>query len=159
MMYKMLIAIVFFLAAGLASAKDAPLVDAKDGVSFAEQRERVLEQLADGETYAEISLEDRNKVTTALDRMLATLDGGGSATTTLLSADKRLQLLNDQELVNNILTQAGEDSRMVCRREAPVGTRMARSQCLTVAERRRRREEAQRNLDTQSRGMEGVFTR
>lgn len=147
------------LAVGMAWATDAR-VDVDNGVSFADQREKILLQLADGETYAEISQQDRASVLEALGRMQQTLDAGGiAATVATVTPQQRVQLLNDQELVNAILTRAGDDSRMVCRREAPVGSRLARTQCLTVAARRRAREEAQRNMDTQSRGMEGVFTR
>ena len=147
------------LAAGMAFAKDSR-VDVTSGVSFADQRDRIVADLAKGDAYAEISQEDRSTVLATLERMERTLDAGGvAATAATVTPQQRLELLNDQELVNNILTQAGEDSKMVCRREAPVGTRLAKSQCLTVAARRRQREEAQRNLDAQSRGMEGVFTR
>jgi len=158
-MRKGMLLAALLLAAGMASASDAR-VDVSNGVSFADQKQKILLQLADGESYSEISKDDRGKVLAALGRMQDILDAGGlDASVATVTAQQRLDLLNDQELVNNILTQAGEDSRMVCRREAPVGTRLARTQCLTVAARRRQREEAQRNMDAQSRGMEGVFTR
>lgn len=115
------------LVAFTASAK-AARVDVSNGVSFAEQREKILVELADGESYAEIAQEDPAMVLAALGRMEQLLDAGGSAATVAtVTPQQRLELLNDQALVNNVLTQAGEDSRMVCRREAPVGTRLART--------------------------------
>ena len=60
-------------------------------------------------------------------------------------------LLNDQALVNTVLTQAADDSRLICSREQKVGTRFKTTVCETVAQRRERNEAAQRALDNRGR--------
>ncbi|HUH90339.1 MAG TPA: hypothetical protein VLZ76_06750, partial [Lysobacter sp.] len=42
--------------------------------------------------------------------------------------------------LNQILARAADDSRLVCRRERPTGSKMPVNLCKTVAERRRVRE-------------------
>lgn len=111
---------------------------------FEEQRQRILSDLAGGEKYSEISQQDQRDVRNALDRIAQQLDSVGSIEA--LSDAQRLRVFNDQEVVNNILTRAGEDSRMVCKRESSVSTRIASTQCLTVAQRRKLREEAQDHM-------------
>ena len=139
MMKKLLMAATLaLLLPGLALA-NKPQVDVAAG-TFAAQRTEVEADLADGETYAEISREDRAHVLAALDRMEELL---GRRPVSALSDSEKVALMNEQAMINTTLTQAGEDSRLVCRREAAVGSRLQRSQCLTVAERRRKREQSQ----------------
>ncbi len=107
---------------------------------FHEQRQSILADLAAGEKYSEISQMEQRDVRNALDRIARQIDAVGSVAA--LSEDQRLKVYNDQELVNAILTRAGEDSRVVCKREKSVGTRLASTQCLTVAQRRKLRDEA-----------------
>ena len=109
---------------------------------FEQQREKILIDLSDSETYAEISEKDRAEVRNALTRISDALrQAGGSVDQ--LSADSKTKVFNDQELINTILTSAREDSRMVCTREKKVGSHRTTSICKTVAERRRDMEESQ----------------
>ena len=144
-MKKGLILLAALLVAGPAFAADRATVDVADAATFSEQRAEILADLADGETYAEITLEDREKVVSTLSRMQRMLGSHESAQA--LHPDERVALMNEQETINNILSQAHRDSRMVCTRERPVGTRMPTNVCRTVAERRRLREDSRRNLD------------
>lgn len=112
--------------------------------SFAEQFETIEADLADGKTYSEISLKDRETVRSALQRISVALSRAGGVQN--LSASEKASVFNDQELANNILTRAGEDSLVVCRREKKVGSHRATTQCATVAERRRAAEESQKAL-------------
>ncbi|MBD9435136.1 hypothetical protein IB223_03435 [Pseudoxanthomonas sp. PXM03] len=113
---------------------------------FEAQQQRILNDLAGGEKYGEISPQDSAKVKEALSRMSSQLDRANGSVDGL-SAEQRVAVLNDQELINAILTHAGEESRLVCTREKPVGTRRATTHCITVAERRRHREEARNEMD------------
>lgn len=106
---------------------------------FSEQAQQIRKDLY-GETYSEISSVDRQSVADALQRMEA-LIGAEPDTSRLKEADK-VQLFNDQELVNTVLTKARADSRVVCKREMAMGSHRTVSQCLTVAERRRIREQS-----------------
>ena len=121
------------------SAKQKAELDVKHS-AFTEQRARIVGQLADGETYAEISPENRGKVKEALDRMDAQISSAGSVDA--LTAQQQAEVFNDQELVNNILTKARADSRVVCVREKTVSSRIATTQCQTIAARNRARESA-----------------
>jgi len=120
---------------------------------FDTQRRQILSDLDGGEKYSEISKQDAEKVRSALGRMatqLASADGTVSG----LSADQLAVVFNDQELINAILTQAGEDSRLVCTRERPVGSRRPITHCMTVAEKRRHREEVQNEMDKNFRSLQ-----
>ncbi|MCK7595586.1 hypothetical protein [Pseudomarimonas salicorniae] len=115
---------------------------------FAEQRDTILESLHD-ETYTELTDENRSAVLAALARMEARLSG----VSRFEDMDKRDQtaVFNDQELINNLLTQAAADSRLICKREKFVGSNRTTNVCLTVGERRRLAEAAQ----DQMRGLQG----
>lgn len=112
--------------------------------AFAEQKKNIEADIAGGVTYSEISQKDMGDVRGALHRMSSLLDQEGGIEK--LSDAEKAALYNDQELVNNILTQAGEDSRVICRREKKVGSHRTTSQCATVAERRRVSEETTKAL-------------
>ena len=113
-------------------------------VPFEKQKEKILADLAEGKVYAEISQTDRIEVRNALNRIGDSLQRAGGVDQ--LSSDDKVKVINDQELVNTILTRAGEDSRLVCTREKKVGSHRVTTQCQTVAQRRRMREESQQEL-------------
>lgn len=113
-------------------------------LSFAEQRDAIQSALADGKTYAEISQDDRSKVMSALNRIDGALERAGGVQQ--LKGTQKTQVFNDQELVNTVLTRAAADSRMVCKRERPIGSNRIVSQCMTVAQRNRQREEARKDI-------------
>lgn len=138
------ISLLLALAGGPAfAATTRASVDVADG-AFAEQRKAIEADLADGETYSEIGLEDRATVNQALNRIAGLFQTYGSVER--LSWEDRTQMFNDQEQINNILTKAGEDSRLVCRREKKVGSHRVTTQCSTVANRRRAMEDSQNVL-------------
>lgn len=119
--------------------------------SFAEQSAAIRDDLAKGEKYSEISRQDRDLVSSALDRISSSLDKVGSVNE--LSDAEKAKVFNDQEVINTILTRAGDDSRLVCTREKKVGSHRTTTQCLTVAERRRKAEESQKALRDNQRVM------
>lgn len=133
------------LIAGSAMAATGSQVDVAGPSSFGEQRDQVMADLSDGETYAEISPEDRARVVSSLGRMERLL--GTNASPQALHPDDRVELMNEQERINNILTRARADSRLVCRREVTVGSRMPTNVCRTVAESRRVREDSRQRLE------------
>lgn len=117
---------------------------ALDEGNFADQREEIEEDLADGKTYAEISSSDRATVRESLARIGSRLEGVDSIDG--LDMDTKVEVFNEQEKVNTILTQAAADSRMVCDRDMPTGSRMRKTTCQTVAERDRRMEADREHL-------------
>ena len=155
-MYKLLLVSLIALAPLAANATIQAKGDAfspEKGLdlsgSFEVQRSELLEALGKGETYAEIAPADRVRVTEALDKISGLLAGAGSMEQ--LPEATRVEVFDQQEVVNTILTQAREDSRMICTREKKVGSHRATSSCKTVAGRRRLREETRDQLDTMHR--------
>jgi hypothetical protein len=122
----------------------AELVKA-DPIGFAEQRTAVEGEMKDGGRFAEISDEDRAAVAQAFDRMQAVLAGKQSMDD--LRQDDRVALINDQELVNALLTKAKIDSRMVCKRERRVGSHRLTSTCRTAAEWKRASEQSREDIE------------
>jgi len=151
-MFKTLLLLVSIVVPVLAMAASddtkrsvAPALDVS--TSFSKQRQVIEKKLADGKTYGEISSHDRSKVRDALTRISETLGAEDDLAT--LREEKKTRIFNDQELINNILTKAGEDSRLICERVEKVGTHRTTTQCLTVAERRRLRDLSQDRVHNQ----------
>ena len=118
---------------------------------FAAQRAKIEKDLADGKTYVELSSVDRSKVVESLNRLSGMLDGVESVDQ--LSENQKVAVFNTQEEINTILTQAAEDSRLVCERRRTTGSHRVSTSCETVAERGRRRETDQENLQRVQRGI------
>ncbi len=132
------------LSSATFASSEPALVEPTSEAAFSAQRAKIEKQFADGKTYAEIAPGDRQRVQEALQRMGGELDG--VASTEQMQTEARTRLFNDQELVNNILTQAAADSRLVCEHHTPTGSRMKVTTCETVAERDRRRQNDQNEL-------------
>ena len=153
-MYKVVFGSMLALASLTAQAKiDAASDGAPSKVnlngSFEEQRLAIIKDLDGGKVYSEISQKERNDVRDALNRISGALQAPSGVQG--LNEDQKARVFNDQELVNSILTRAGEDSRLVCTREKVVGSHRPTTQCQTVAERRRIRENDQNNLQKNNR--------
>lgn len=111
-----------------------------DPSRFAAQKAAIESDLSEG-LYSELSRTNRDAVRSALARIEAAV--AGKSRISELDDATRVQVFNDQELINTTLTQAAEDSRVVCRREKKLGSNMPTNVCMTVAERRRAMEHAQ----------------
>lgn len=126
-----------------AAKAPAPSVDARKS-DLAGQRGMVENEMQAGERFAEISADDKAQVFAALDRMETLL--AGRSIDQLGQSDK-VALINDQELVNALLTKASIDSRMQCRREKRVGSHRTTSTCRTVAEWRRASDQSREDIE------------
>lgn len=148
------LALLAFTAAAQAASRDKPQkAQALDlEKPLPEQVELIQAQLDDGETYAEIAQADRARVKESLARFVAIINENGGT----LNPQQKTQLLNEQNTINQILSQAAADSRLVCRREAQIGSLRTTTQCKTVAERRRDAQEAQEAL---RRGPSGTYNK
>lgn len=136
-MYRKLLMIALIslpISSFAASQVGVPL---EEGKPFQEQRERILADIGKGEVYSEIDRDERERVIAALDRINGVYRE--KSVTGLAETDK-LAVFNDQELVNSLLVKAREDSRLICRRERPVGSNRPQNICITVAQRREARE-------------------
>ncbi len=134
----------FAALAGLALAASAH-ADKFDPSQFEETRRSIERDLSKGKKYAEIGDSERNNVLRSLDQMSRLLDG--KRTLDDMAPEQKVELFNKQELVNQLLTQASEDSRMICERERPVGSRIPVSVCKTVAQRRFETDRSRYNIE------------
>lgn len=113
--------------------------------SFQAQRNAILDGL-NGDKYQEITQDNRRKVMEALGRIDSHLDQHGATQIDRLPQEVAVAVFNDQNLINNILSEAADDSRLICRREKTIGSNFPQNNCLTVAERRRQKAQAQDDM-------------
>jgi hypothetical protein len=148
------------LAAGSACAavpapakEESKMLRVATPAEFAASRALIEQAVGESEQYRDMQEQDRRDLAKALDRMQATL----SRITTVDELDDatRTQIYNDQELINNVLTQVRDDSRMICKREKKVGSHRITNICVTAGERRRRRERVKDVNDIMHRGVRG----
>lgn len=118
--------------------------------TFLKQSAQIRRDLAKTDKYAELDKDNRAVVLATLDRMESLLEPVTGFEQ--LNDFQRVELFNEQGRVNALLTEAREDSRLVCTREKRLGSHRVTSHCETVAERRRRvaasSAELKRRLDT-----------
>jgi hypothetical protein len=113
--------------AGAVSAETVLMKFNPDKAQFEATRTRLIEQL-EGDRYREITPENKTAVIAALDRIEARLSKPGT-----ISEQDRVDIFNDQELINAITSHAAVESRLFCEREAPTGTHRIHVVCLTMA--------------------------
>lgn len=147
-MRSMMFAGMCLVASMATNAADVPMKEVQAG-EFEAQRAAIMAGFADGERYAEIGKEQRVEVMEALDRMQGAL--GPATSVQQLTPEAKVSLYNDQEIVNNILTEAQAASREVCKRHRTVNSRLKASECHTAAEWERRRD-AGREMAERARG-------
>lgn len=137
---------VALLVSGLALAVSAHAREAalQAGQPLLPQLDKIDKALNDGETYSELSPQDRGRLRETLVRLRRV--GEEYRDGAPMPESVRNQVFNDQETVNVVLTQAREDSRLICRREKVTGSNRATTQCLTAAQRDRMRDDANRNM-------------
>lgn len=134
----LLAAVAFTGAAGAANGSgEAPEIETLE--AFLEQRARIEEEMRPGGAYMEISNSNRRSVVDGLGVIETELQRVG--TVDAMSPDARVRVFNEQEKINEILTEAARDSRLHCERRGRVGTRFKQTHCATYAERMRRAEQ------------------
>lgn len=109
------------------------------------QAAKIRTELADGETYSEITPADRDTVLGLLQQMETQLEAAGGVEA--MSEPQQVELFNAQEQINTILTGVRADSRVICRRTQVTGSHRRQVNCNTVAELRRQREQSQQELE------------
>jgi hypothetical protein len=105
---------------------------------FLAELSQTVELARDGQ-YGPINRADRKRLLEAEATIVALLEGQTDARH--LQPDQRIALYNAQEEITAIV-RADDKDRKVCRRVANTGTRLAKAECLTVAEREARAKEA-----------------
>jgi len=103
-----------------------------DRAAFEAAHARIVAELGpDGDRYNEIAPADRQAVLDAMNRIGAKL--AKATPEHPLSADDQVQVYNDQELVNTIVTHARAESRLFCERDQTTGSHRVHITCLTIA--------------------------
>jgi len=150
MRVRFIVALTVLLAAGSAYAGDQQLVMLNKH-DFMAMKAKVSKDFEKGDRYAEIQPEDQKKVLKALDRMDARWQKADDESQ--LSPNDRVEMVNDEQLVDNILQHAAADSRVVCHREQKIGSHFPVNVCRTVAQQKHDQEKAQ---DAMQRGDTGT---
>lgn len=143
------------LAVALALLAGASAAHAAKELAISQSTDTILSELGKIQAEAKagkrgwdnISKEKRDEVTTQGDRVVALLDGKKSAKE--LQPEERTELTTALERINTLAKEA-EDERMVCTRERKVGSNFPVNTCMTVAERRRQREQSQQSMVNQN---------
>jgi hypothetical protein len=91
--------------------------------------------------YVHFSDEERREIFARQDDVLAAIEGRQAIDE--LSNDERVRLANALSAVDAAVNKA-EDNRMICERIKPIGSNRPQNKCMTVGQRRKLREDAQR---------------
>ena len=143
MRLRFTLALTMLLAAGSVYAADQQLVMLNKH-DFMAMKSKVSKDFEKGDRYREIVPQDQEKVTKTLERMDARWQKVEDESQ--LSSNDRIEMVNDEQLVDNILQHAAVDSRVVCQREDPIGSHLPKNICKTVAQQKREQERAQDSI-------------
>ena len=98
---------------------------------FAEQTQRIHEDMQTGGRYEFTSPSDKQKVDRLLGQMANLLQGAGSVDA--MNHDARIALFNTQEEINGILKH-NDSNRLVCESRAPIGSNILKTVCHTYGQ-------------------------
>ncbi len=122
------------LLSPVALADDALQLDLANK-PFSPQKDAVLNAVNTNVKYSEITQTDRTSIENSLQRIAETLADGKNMAS--LDAQSRENIQLNQEAVNKLLLKVFRDSRLVCTKEAPLGSNMMKRVCKTAAARSR----------------------
>ncbi|OOG59778.1 hypothetical protein [Rhodanobacter sp. C03] len=122
-------------------AKAEVIVKAENKGDFATVVMAVHQEMQPGGRYEFIDQKNRQKIDTIFTEMQSLFDK--SDTIAQMNQSDKVQLFNDQEAANAILTRS-DDKRMVCETVAPLGSHIPKTVCRTY------REVEQEHRDTQN---------
>ncbi|MGQ0799059.1 MAG: hypothetical protein ACT4NL_02970 [Pseudomarimonas sp.] len=136
-----------------ANARAAGITDAE---AFVQEIDQTLE-LARAGDYGRLKRGDISRMNRARDVIAELLEGHGSALE--LPPEERIDLYNAQETLTAAIRN-DDKNRKVCKLEAVTGSRLAKTECMTVAEREERALRAREETEEQIRticipGVEG----
>ncbi|WP_449427572.1 hypothetical protein [Rhodanobacter umsongensis] len=122
---------VALLQASAVYAKTEVIVKAENKDDFTAVVAAVHQQMQSGGRYEFIDQNERQKVDASFADMQSLFDKYGSVAQ--MDQGAKIQLFNDQEAVNAILTRR-DDKRLVCESVAPIGSHIPRTTCRTYRE-------------------------
>jgi hypothetical protein len=140
------------IAADVGQASNSPaapaaIVDAKEYLAHID---RIVGMAIRGEYGPLRRNADARRIREARDRIADLLDG--HATTTELDEQERVAMLNAEELIKGVIRN-DDKSRIVCTLVAGTGSRLAKKECMTVADREARAKAARAAAKESMRGL------
>ncbi|MEO7432414.1 MAG: hypothetical protein ABIR62_10360 [Dokdonella sp.] len=127
-----LIALACVIAGPLwAKEKYHEVVNAQTEEAFSQLAENVRKEMADGGRYEFVKPEERDKVEKGLAGIAALFRQKGSVDK--MSEPEKVELFNNQEVVNAILTRR-DSERVICENRAPVGSHIPKTSCYTYGQ-------------------------
>jgi hypothetical protein len=120
-----------------------PVVKATNKDDFAAVAAAIRQQVAPGGRWEYTSRLEKEQINRYLDDMGALFAKYG--TLDQMNEASKLQMVNDQEAVNEILTKR-DDNHIVCQYEQPLGSLIPKKTCRTYGEIQRERDRAQHDM-------------
>jgi hypothetical protein len=128
----MALAIVAILQVEIARAsKTEAILKADNAAEFSSVTTSVQKEMLPGGRFEFVETSERGSLNTRLADMQALFDKHG--TVAQMDMQTKVQLFNDQEAVNAILTRR-DNERLICKHEATLGTHIQRTTCQTYGE-------------------------
>lgn len=118
------------------ASKTETILKADNAAEFSAVATSVHKEMLPGGRFEFVDSKEHDTVNTRLADMQALFDKHG--TVAQMEMNTKVQLFNDQEAVNAILTHR-DDQRMVCVHDAPLGSHIPRTVCHTYGEMERQR--------------------
>ncbi|HUH30878.1 MAG TPA: hypothetical protein VLZ55_05885 [Rhodanobacter sp.] len=144
-----LIAMVLGIASAQSGASYAAnpevVVKAENASDFSAVVAAVEKQMAPGGHYEFVTAPERSDIDARFKKMQAVFAKYG--TIAQMDQQAKVQLFNDQEAVNAILTHRN-DTRQICENVAPMGSIIPRTTCQTYRQKEEARRSAQRFIDS-----------
>lgn len=132
MRFSLVLGAFLLVFAGLVFSKSSDVIqlDVTKG-SFPAQQDSILKAINTDVDYSEISASDRVLVNQSLTGIADLLKDGKNFAS--VPGDTQQQILTTQKVVNGALVQAKKDSRMICKREMVLGSKLDKKVCRTAA--------------------------
>jgi len=111
--------------------KTEVIVKAENKADFAAVVAAIHQQMAPGGRYEFVDKNERAQIDTNFGEMQSLFDKYG--TVAQMDQAAKVQLFNDQEAINAILTQR-DDKRLICRTMPPTGSLIPKTSCKTYRE-------------------------
>jgi hypothetical protein len=133
------------LQVGIVQAKTEVVVKADNKDDFAAVVTAVHQQMQPGGHYEFTSNKDRAAIDTQFGAMQSLFDKYG--TVAQMDQGAKVQLFNEQEAVNAILTH-NDSNRLVCEHIAPLGSNIPKTVCRTFGQIQQEQRDSQHYMNT-----------
>ena len=118
-------------------------VNADTKEAFVDISQNVRRQMDPGGKYEFVPADERARIDKSFAAMTALFDQYG--TVSAMNQDAKVQLFNNQEVVNSILTKRDRD-RVICTNKAPIGSHIRQTTCHTYAQEVQAHQETQKQM-------------